>query len=143
MTNLKLSVIVFAEFWSGHILSFSFFDLGGLRWSVSYSNRAFNCYAIRSIIYLYRRFSLLSVICDSGVPPFNTTQAALIMKAGSSGRELYDRLWSQTRTVPAWLLLILFPLISIRSPAFLGKFTSLGKIILHSARKDSHYFCLV
>ncbi|KAA3678667.1 solute carrier family 38 (sodium-coupled neutral amino acid transporter), member 9 [Paragonimus westermani] len=37
----------------------------------------------------------------------------------------YAKLWVKDRTVPAWLLIILFPLISIRSPTFLGKFTVL------------------
>ncbi|CAH8622296.1 unnamed protein product [Heterobilharzia americana] len=41
---------------------------------------------------------------------------------------IYDRLWSQTRTVPAWLLIIIIPLISIKSPTFLGKFNALGTI---------------
>ncbi|TPP63714.1 Sodium-coupled neutral amino acid transporter 9 [Fasciola gigantica] len=62
------------------------------------------------------------IFCDSGLPKPNTTQS------GGSGRELYDRLWSQTGTVPAWLLLLLFPLLSIRSPTFLSKFTSLATV---------------
>ncbi|CAH8865655.1 unnamed protein product [Trichobilharzia szidati] len=41
---------------------------------------------------------------------------------------LYDRLWSKTGTVPAWLLIVIIPLISIKSPTFLGKFNALGTI---------------
>ncbi|KAF5406146.1 Sodium-coupled neutral amino acid transporter 9 [Paragonimus heterotremus] len=40
----------------------------------------------------------------------------------------YAKLWVKDRTVPAWLLIILFPLISIRSPTFLGKFTVLATV---------------
>ncbi|CAH8579507.1 unnamed protein product [Dicrocoelium dendriticum] len=40
---------------------------------------------------------------------------------------VFNKLWVIDRTVPVWLLLILFPLISIKSPTFLGKFTTLGK----------------
>ncbi|VDK77500.1 unnamed protein product [Dibothriocephalus latus] len=41
---------------------------------------------------------------------------------------LFDALWNPTRTVPAWLLLVIFPLISIRSPTFFTKFTALGTV---------------
>ncbi|VEL09487.1 unnamed protein product, partial [Protopolystoma xenopodis] len=40
----------------------------------------------------------------------------------------FHRFWNSTRTVPAWLLLIVFPLVSIRSPAFLSRFNALGTL---------------
>ncbi|TGZ55608.1 hypothetical protein CRM22_010368 [Opisthorchis felineus] len=42
--------------------------------------------------------------------------------------ELFGKLWHVQHTVPVWLLLILFPLVSIKSPTFLGKFTALATI---------------
>ncbi|CAH8544794.1 unnamed protein product [Schistosoma turkestanicum] len=46
----------------------------------------------------------------------------------TSSMSTYHRLWSKTRTVPAWLLIIIIPLISIKSPTFLSKFNALGTI---------------
>lgn len=42
--------------------------------------------------------------------------------------ELFAKLWHVQNTVPVWILLILFPLVSIKSPTFLGKFTALATI---------------
>lgn len=47
---------------------------------------------------------------------------------GAVGDEIFQKLWVKDRTVPAWLLLILFPLISIKSPTCLGKFTTLATV---------------
>lgn len=41
--------------------------------------------------------------------------------------KLYGLLWQEYRTVPLWLLIIVFPLISLKSPTFFTKFNALGK----------------
>ncbi|KAH8873247.1 Sodium-coupled neutral amino acid transporter 9 [Schistosoma japonicum] len=48
--------------------------------------------------------------------------------SNTSSISTYNRLWSKTRTVPGWLLIVIIPLISIKSPTFLGKFSALGTI---------------
>ncbi|BHF81788.1 hypothetical protein SprV_0802492200 [Sparganum proliferum] len=66
------------------------------------------------------------VICEQFADVANLT--GNFTPTVASEESLFDVLWSPTRTVPAWLLLIIFPLISIRSPTFFTKFTALGTV---------------
>nr|BBG43568.1 solute carrier family 38 member 9 [Dugesia ryukyuensis] len=43
-------------------------------------------------------------------------------------KSVFDKLWNQTHTVPFWLLIVVLPLISIKSPTFFTKFNALGTI---------------
>nr|AKN21661.1 slc38a-2 [Schmidtea mediterranea] len=45
-----------------------------------------------------------------------------------SSNSIFGKLWSQTHTVPFWLLIIILPLVSIKSPTFFTKFNALGTI---------------
>uniref|UniRef100_A0A094ZJQ8 Putative sodium-coupled neutral amino acid transporter 9 n=1 Tax=Schistosoma haematobium TaxID=6185 RepID=A0A094ZJQ8_SCHHA len=60
--------------------------------------------------------------------PLNYNHEAFNNSLNTDHISTYNRLWSKTRTVPAWLLIIVVPLISIKSPTFLSKFNALGTI---------------
>ncbi|CAH8614754.1 unnamed protein product [Schistosoma margrebowiei] len=62
------------------------------------------------------------------IPSLNLNHETLNNSLNTDHISIYNRLWSKTRTVPAWLLLIVVPLISIKSPTFLSKFNALGTI---------------
>ncbi|KAF5406147.1 Sodium-coupled neutral amino acid transporter 9 [Paragonimus heterotremus] len=62
-------------------------------------------------------------ITDALCPP-----AGLNISDNRTVDSTYAMLWVKDRTVPAWLLIILFPLISIKSPTFLGKLTVLATV---------------
>ncbi|CAH8611526.1 unnamed protein product [Schistosoma bovis] len=61
-------------------------------------------------------------------PSLNYNHKAFNNSLNTDHISTYNRLWSKTRTVPAWLLIIVVPLISIKSPTFLSKFNALGTI---------------
>lgn len=61
-------------------------------------------------------------------PSLNYGHKAFNNPLNTNHISIYNRLWSKTRTVPAWLLIIVVPLISIKSPTFLSKFNALGTI---------------
>lgn len=67
------------------------------------------------------RANIITPILNHGHEAFN-------ISLNTNYISTYNRLWSKTRTVPAWLLLIVIPLISIKSPTFLSKFNALGTI---------------
>ncbi|KAA3678666.1 solute carrier family 38 (sodium-coupled neutral amino acid transporter), member 9 [Paragonimus westermani] len=62
-------------------------------------------------------------ITDALCPP-----AGLNLTENRTVDSTYAMLWVKDRTVPVWLLVILFPLISIKSPTFLGKLTVLATV---------------
>ncbi|KAF7262577.1 hypothetical protein EG68_00168 [Paragonimus skrjabini miyazakii] len=62
-------------------------------------------------------------ITDALCPP-----AGLNISDNRTVDSTYAMLWVKDRTVPVWLLIILFPLISIKSPTFLGKLTVLATV---------------
>lgn len=47
--------------------------------------------------------------------------------ANSTGLQLFDRWWDKSRTVPFYLVGLLLPLLSFRSPSFFSKFNVLGE----------------
>ncbi|CAL8072977.1 unnamed protein product [Calicophoron daubneyi] len=64
----------------------------------------------------------------------NTTVSSLLTSTVATTTEasdetsLYEKIWNIKYTVPVWLILVVFPLISIRSPAFLGKFAAFASV---------------
>lgn len=70
--------------------------------------------------------SAYGVICNPFTEIANLTRNSTTPAV--SEESMFDVLWNPTRTVPAWLLILIFPLISIRSPTFFTKFTALGTV---------------
>ncbi|PAA62191.1 hypothetical protein BOX15_Mlig002873g1 [Macrostomum lignano] len=50
------------------------------------------------------------------------------MNGTDADEPLFNRVWSKTGTVPFFLLLVAWPLISIKSPSFFSKFNALGTV---------------
>ena len=70
-------------------------------------------------------FLILSfpVLCPVG-PKAPTSSVNSLTKADKSDFYQY---WSQQKSVPFFLIIVLFPLCSIKSPTFFTKFNSLGR----------------
>ena len=49
----------------------------------------------------------------------------------------FDRIWDQYSTVPLFLIIIMFPLINLKSATFFTKFNALGKSFLCQAQNRS------
>uniref|UniRef100_A0A1I8GFM3 Aa_trans domain-containing protein n=1 Tax=Macrostomum lignano TaxID=282301 RepID=A0A1I8GFM3_9PLAT len=66
----------------------------------------------------------------TGLPNVTTPPPATVAPPDfRNGTEpLFQRLWSKTETVPFYLVLLLFPLVCIKSPGFFSKFNALGTV---------------
>ena len=58
----------------------------------------------------------------------NTDNSVLSAHTSAATQATFYKVWTQTESVPFFLLLIMAPLINIKSPTFFTKFNSLGTI---------------
>ncbi|XP_053154247.1 sodium-coupled neutral amino acid transporter 9 isoform X3 [Hemicordylus capensis] len=69
------------------------------------------------------------VICPSDASqevPGNET--LIFFSTSDGGFEVFERWWSKSNTVPFYLIAILLPLLSFKSPSFFAKFNMLGTV---------------
>ncbi|NXX96574.1 S38A9 protein, partial [Centropus bengalensis] len=69
------------------------------------------------------------VICPgaaNGHPPQN--MSVIFSSVNDTGFELFEEWWDKARTVPFYLIAVLLPLISLKSPSFFAKFNVLGTV---------------
>nr|VZI25558.1 unnamed protein product [Spirometra erinaceieuropaei] len=83
-------------------------------------------YYVLLVNFAYNTGTFIRFICEQFTDVANLT--GNFTPTAASEESLFDVLWNPTRTVPGWLLLLIFPLISIRSPTFFTKFTALGTV---------------
>ena len=80
-------------------------------------------------IYLFR-FSahfisgLFSVLCPDGHSDVPSSNSSIMQDNNSS----FSKYWQLQHTVPFFLIVILFPLCSMKSPTFFTKFNALGEM---------------
>jgi len=70
----------------------------------------------------------LNILCIVYCPPDGGNVTALFIDdPDDGGPDWFHRFWVLHKTVPLFLVFILFPVIMVRSPTFFAKFNSLGK----------------
>ncbi|XP_065069584.1 neutral amino acid transporter 9-like [Rhopilema esculentum] len=72
----------------------------------------------------YSGSSLSEVLCAADESPKHTKPTSLT----SSGSDAFYNIWQQDLTVPFYLLVVLLPLSSFKSPTFFTKFNALGTL---------------
>ena len=65
-----------------------------------------------------------SVLCPSGHSSSSSAEDSLVVADTSE----FFKFWQLQHTVPFFLIIILFPLCSVKSPTFFTKFNSLGEL---------------
>lgn len=72
--------------------------------------------------------SSVEVLCPNRDAKNQTLDGTAYFTPFSEKLEEFNHIWQLTRTVPLFLLLILFPLINFKSPTFFTKFNSLASV---------------
>ncbi len=73
-------------------------------------------------------FCVIVVCANDNLKALLTPPSLETTPAPPSNDGAFHTWWNQYLTVPIWVLFLIFPLISIRSPTFFTKFTALGKL---------------
>uniref|UniRef100_A0A8D0GQ98 Neutral amino acid transporter 9 n=1 Tax=Sphenodon punctatus TaxID=8508 RepID=A0A8D0GQ98_SPHPU len=55
-------------------------------------------------------------------------KSMLFLSANDTGFELFEEWWNKSQTVPLYLIVVLLPLLNLKSPSFFAKFNVLGTI---------------
>ncbi len=76
----------------------------------------------------YKRLCVIVVCANDNLKALLTPPSLETTPAPPSNDGAFHTWWNQYLTVPIWVLFLIFPLISIRSPTFFTKFTALGKL---------------
>ncbi|CAL1532163.1 unnamed protein product [Lymnaea stagnalis] len=85
----------------------------------SKSNRLF---VIAKTVYIFlfndHKNKLISATCDN--------KTAIVVYNGN----LFDKMWDETKTIPFYLVVLIFPIINLKSPTFFTKFNSFGTLFV-------------
>jgi len=73
--------------------------------------------------------------------PKNETPSVLPSNSSVPGDSTFDRIWDQYSTVPLFLILVMFPLINLKSATFFTKFNALGTVSIMFILTSVLYRC--
>ena len=79
----------------------------------------------------YSSFDLFTVLCPGGHSASASSANSLI----TADKTNFFKFWQLQHTVPLFLIAILFPLCSVKSPTFFTKFNSLGELTVIELRQ--------
>lgn len=88
---------------------------------------------VELVVSIAQRLSLPTSLCCAVICPFPNTQpgdnhsaTVPLISAGGNGT-LFEQWWSKTNTIPLYLIILLLPLLCLRSASFFARFSFLGE----------------
>lgn len=114
-----------------------FFQLGNRNWTVGLSWPEIEIFSKhkgmrlgRFVLTVKVVYFFFSALCPNGQSSSSSTENSLVRADTSS----FFKFWKLQYTVPFFLIVVLFPLSSVKSPTFFTKFNSLGELSIWSFR---------